>query len=263
MVKKNFSYKEYNSALNNRIDVHKKFSNFNLHNWIEKNIKIEPDQYILDMGCGNGNFINYFFSKNLNLNITGVDSNKDLLNEIKNLTNYKNLNLIHSDFDEVEIKNQKFDWILFIYSIYYSQKPIELIHKMHSYLKDNGQLVIIGPGKSNAIELDKLNKKITGLDPKPEYRVRQQRIEDEFYDICTKVFGNLNCDLNILNNKLSFPDETEFANYYWSTLLWRDSIERLNQPNEDSLKEQTLSEIKKSNNFEINKQVSTLIVKKF
>ena len=132
------------------------------------------------MGCGNGNFINYFFSKNINLNITGVDSNEDLLNEIKNLTNYKNLNLIHSDFDEVEIKNQKFDWIFFIYSIYYSQKPIELIYKMHSYLKDNGQLVIIGPGKSNAIELDKLNKKITGLDPKPEYRVRQQELKMSF-----------------------------------------------------------------------------------
>ena len=28
-----------------------------------------------------------------------------------------------------------------------------------------GHLVIIGPGKSNAIELDNLNHKITGLDP--------------------------------------------------------------------------------------------------
>ena len=28
----------------------------------------------------------------------------------------------------------------------------------NTYLNDNGQLVIIGPGKSNAIELDKLNK---------------------------------------------------------------------------------------------------------
>ena len=55
----------------------------------------------------------------------------------------------------------------FVYSIYYSQKPKELIEKMYSYLKNNGKLVIIGPAKSNAIELDNLNKKITGLEPKP------------------------------------------------------------------------------------------------
>jgi len=262
MSKKNFSYKEYNTALNSRIGVHKKYSNFNLHDWIGKNFKIKFDQFILDMGCGNGNFINYFFSKNLNLKITGVDSNKDLLDDINNPSNGNKLNLIHSDFDEVEIKNQKFDWIFFIYSIYYSQKPEELIQKMYSYLKDNAQLVIIGPGKSNAIELDKLNKKITGLDPKPEYRERQKRIEDEFYDISRKIFGETNCKLNILNNKLSFPNEIEYANYYWSTLLWRDSIERLQQPSEEELKKQSLIEIKKQNNFVINKQVSTLLVKK-
>ena len=38
MSNKNYSYKEYNSALNSRIDVHKKYSNFSLHAWISKNI---------------------------------------------------------------------------------------------------------------------------------------------------------------------------------------------------------------------------------
>jgi ubiquinone/menaquinone biosynthesis C-methylase UbiE len=258
----NYTYKEYSNALNSRIDIHKKYSNFNLHEWVKKNIKIDPGQSILDMGCGNGNFINFFLLNNPDLKITGVDTNNDLLNEIKNTTNNKSLKLIHNDYDNFELKNQKFDWIFFIYSIYYSQKPKELIKKMYSYLKNNGQLVIIGPGKSNAIELDKLNKKITGLDPKPEYRERQKRIEEEFYELSKEIFGKSNCDLNILNNKLSFPNEIEYAEYYWSTLLWRDSLERLNNPNEKKLKEKSLIEIKNSKNFVINKQVSTLIVKK-
>tara|TARA_Y100000996_G_scaffold307438_1_gene244190 strand:+ start:221 stop:1006 length:786 start_codon:yes stop_codon:yes gene_type:complete len=260
MSNTNYTYKEYNSALSSRIGVHKKYSNFSLHDWIKKNCNIQNNQSILDIGCGNGNFIEFFLLNNENLEIVGVDNNLDLLNEIKK--KFNNIKLIHSDFDEVEIENPKFDWVFFIYSIYYSQKSKELIKKMYSYLKDNGQLVIIGPGKSNAIELDKLNKKITGLDPKPEYRERQKRIEEEFYELSKKIFGKSNCDLNILNNKLSFPNEIEYAEYYWSTLLWRDSLERLDNPEKKKLKEQSLIEIKKLNNFVINKQVSTLLVKK-
>lgn len=260
MFKTDFTYKELNSALSNRIDIHKNFSNFNLHQWIKTNCKIANNQSILDMGCGNGNFVEFFLSNNQTIQIVALDNNLDLLNEIKK--KFNTVKLIHSDFDEVKIENQKFDWIFFIYSIYYSQKPKELIEKMYSYLKNNGKLVIIGPGKSNAIELDNLNKKITGLNPKPEYRIRQQRIENEFYKLSKEIFGNSNCSLEILNNKLTFPSEIEYADYYWSTLLWRDSLERLNNPNEKNLKEQSLIEIKNSNNFVINKQVSTLVVKK-
>tara|TARA_Y100000816_G_C26073312_1_gene564767 strand:- start:710 stop:1495 length:786 start_codon:yes stop_codon:yes gene_type:complete len=261
MSNTNYSYKEYNSALNNRIGIHKKYSNFSLHNWIKKNCNIQNDQSLLDMGCGNGNFIEFFLSNNQNIQIVGLDNNLDLLNEIKK--KFNTVNLIHSDFDEVKIENQKFDWIFFIYSIYYSQRPKELIEKMYSYLKNNGQLVIIGPAKSNAIELDNLNKKITGLDPKPEYRERQKRIEEEFYGLSKKIFGKSNCNLNILNNKLTFPNEIEYAEYYWSTLLWRDSLERLENPDQDKLKNQSLTEIKKLENLIIHKQVSTLIVSKF
>ena len=255
MPSNGYKYKEYNSTLNSRIDIHKKYSNFNLPEWIKKKFKIQSNQSILDMGCGNGNFIEFFLSNYQNLEIIGVDLGSDWIIKKKN----KNVKLLHSDFDDVEIKNKKFDWIFFIYSIYYSQKPKELINKMYDYLRNDGFLVIIGPGKSNAIELDKLNKTITDLDPKPGYGERQKRIEEEFYQLTTEKFGKVNCNLEILNHQLSFPNENEYANYYWSTLLWRESLERLKSPNIDELKKQTLNEIK---NLTINKQVSSLVVKK-
>ena len=215
------------------------------------------------MGCGNGNFLDLFLKMtNKKCEIYAVDKNEDLILEAK--SQYRNENIIFevNDFDKVNIENKQFNWIFFIYSIYYSQKPQELISKMHSYLNEGGHLVIIGPGKSNAIELDNLNHKITGLDPKPEYRERQKRIEDEFYKLSKEIFGKSNSELNILNNRLTFPNEIDYANYYWSTLLWRDSLERLESFDEKKLKEKSLIEIKNLNNFIINKQVSTLIVKK-
>ena len=262
-MKKNFSYVEPKNSLDNRIRAHLSFSNFSLHEWIEKNLNISSGDKILDMGCGNGNFLDLFLKMtNKKCEIYAVDKNEDLILEAK--SQYRNENIIFevNDFDKVNIENKQFDWIFFIYSIYYSQKPQELISKMHSYLNGGGHLVIIGPGKSNAIELDNLNHKITGLDPKPEYRERQKRIEDEFYKLSKEIFGKSNCELNILNNRLTFPNEIDYANYYWSTLLWRDSLERLESFDEKKLKEKSLIEIKNLNNFIINKQVSTLIVKK-
>ena len=63
------------------------------------------------MGCGNGNFVEFFLSNNQNIKIVGLDNNLDLLNEIKK--KFNTVKLIHSDFDEVKIENQKFDWIFF------------------------------------------------------------------------------------------------------------------------------------------------------
>ena len=261
MSNKNYSYKEYNDALNNRIDIHKKYSNFNLHGWIKQKFKILPNQSILDMGCGNGNFINFFLSLTNNLEIIGVDNNRDLLNELQRDLKIPNVSLIHEDFDNFKISNKKFDWIFFIYSIYYSQKPEELINKMFNLLKKSGSLVMIATGKSNAIELDKLNKNVTGMDPKPEYTERQQRIENEFYKIAIKNFKEENVSLEILNNFLNFPDANDYAHYYWSTLLWRDSIERLQSPDLNVLKNETLNKIQLLTNLKINKQVSVLVAK--
>ena len=48
MSNRNYTYKEYNSALSSRIGVHKKYSNFSLHDWIKKNCNIQNNQSILD-----------------------------------------------------------------------------------------------------------------------------------------------------------------------------------------------------------------------
>ena len=72
---KKYSYTEKKTALANRITSHKKFSNFDLHFWIKKNIKIKNGDRILDIGCGDGNFIKLFHQMNHGGEIIGVDKN--------------------------------------------------------------------------------------------------------------------------------------------------------------------------------------------
>ncbi len=258
-MKKKFSYEEPKNSLNNRIKAHLSFSNFNLHDWIKKNQNILSGDNILDMGCGNGNFLELFLKMNNKKGeIYAVDKSKDLISEARNKYKNENITFEVSDFDNIEIKNKTFNWIFFIYSIYYTENSDDLIKKIKSYLSKNAKLVIIGPGSGNAIEIDRLNRKVTGLEPKEEYRTRQKRIEDEFKPILEKYFGNNNINLEIINNEMKFPTREDFADYYWSTLLWRDSLERLENYDLDGLKYLTLEEISKLDSLIIKKQICSL-----
>ena len=59
-MEKKFNYDEPKNSLNNRINAHLSFSNFNLHEWVKTNQNILSGDKILDMGCGNGNFLELF-----------------------------------------------------------------------------------------------------------------------------------------------------------------------------------------------------------
>ena len=79
-MKKNFSYVEPKNSLDNRIRAHLSVSNFSLHEWIEKNLNISSGDTILDMGCGNGNFLDLFLKMtNKKCEIYAVDKNEDLI----------------------------------------------------------------------------------------------------------------------------------------------------------------------------------------
>ena len=94
-----YSYKETKSALNNRIDSHKQFSNFSLHEWISQKFNIMSGQDILDLGCGNGNFTDLFKSKiGKEGTLVGVDKNEALVEQAKakasNSTNIESIAVI-------------------------------------------------------------------------------------------------------------------------------------------------------------------------
>ena len=57
-----YSYKEVDKALENRISAHAKYSNFNLHEWLIDKFEIKQAGNILDLGCGDGNFIDLFWN---------------------------------------------------------------------------------------------------------------------------------------------------------------------------------------------------------
>ena len=56
-------------------------------------------------------------------------------------------------FDEHYVTTEKFDVILMVHSIYYSSNPIEVIIKAASFLKPDGQIIIVVRGDRGSLEL--------------------------------------------------------------------------------------------------------------
>ena len=264
MKKKKYVYIEKKKALANRITSHKKFSNFDLHSWVKKNIKIKNGDRILDIGCGDGNFIKLFHQMNCGGEIIGVDKNDILINSARKKFKLKrNIKFIKGDFDNIKFSKKKFDCIFFIYSIYYTENSSKLILKVLNYLNEKGKLIIVGPGANNAKQIDKLNFLVTKKRPNKEYRFRQQRIEKEFYPLLKKHFSSKKVNLKLINNHMAFKTDAQLADYYWSTLLWRQSLQQLRNYDLKRLKELTIKKIKYYiKNLKLKKQISILTLKK-
>jgi|SaaInlStandDraft_7_1057024.scaffolds.fasta_scaffold57041_2 SAM-dependent methyltransferase len=261
-MKNKYKYDEPINSLDNRISAHTNFSNFNLHSWISSKFNIKNGHNIFDIGCGNGNYTELFFSKNLgNGIIYGLDKNNDLIADAraKYKVLSKNIHFQAKDYDLVDNIDASFDWIFSIYSLYYTSDSQALVGKLKKLLKNDGSFVVIGPASDNAVDLDHFHFKVSGVHPNTEHRLRNKRIEEEFYPLFRSIFGDDNVELEVINTRMLFPTAHDYAEYYWSTLLWRESIQGLSISKVDSLRKRTLDLLSKSDEHIISKQMSCLV----
>ena len=234
----------------------------NLTNEIDSKFDIREGDNVFDVGCGNGNYVKLFFSKIKEDGlIYGVDKNKNLINEAisKYVELSKNIHFEVGNYDSINIVDVSFNWIFSIYSIYYTADSRALIEKLKDAISLGGKFVIIGPASNNGVDLDDLNFKVTGVLPNQEHIVRTKRIESEFYHLFNRIFGDDNTSLEIVDTAMNFPTIDDYAKYYWSTLLWRESIRDLSADNIQVLKDKTLAILSEHKEYKVSKQMACLI----
>lgn len=124
-----------------------------------------PDKVALDLGCGDGRFTEYLLSKGFK-KIVCVDFDYRLLvslSEFAKQNGYSdNLLLICSDITNLPLKENAFDLILSIRTLYYLNEKYEnAIKHVHSLLQQNGELIISDPNMEGfilrALVFDSLN----------------------------------------------------------------------------------------------------------
>ena len=136
------SNKTWGSFLHKENVSHKKLQNCHLKNVIEKYISLKYfSGNILEMGCGRGNDLEYFLSRNMNFNCyiaSDIGQNVRLLN--KKILHQK-VYFLNADNHSIPIENESFDLVYSFGSFHHCKNFKEVLIEAKRLLKINGNLV--------------------------------------------------------------------------------------------------------------------------
>ncbi len=109
-----------------------------------QNLPMHKNAAILDLGCGTGLELEYYFAQNPTARVTGIDLAPGMMNALKEKFPDKNLHLILGSYFEVPFGVGQFDGAVSVESLHhFTQKAkIPLYTKLHTALKDGGWFIL-------------------------------------------------------------------------------------------------------------------------
>ena len=197
-------YQETTNDLATRIDIHTKYGDRNIDQWMWDLIQLQPDNKILDAGCGSGkqcfSYHSYLHGK---AEIIGGDVNPNLLNQAKeeNERKHTGIKFIDLDFNkQFPLENDTFDFVSCCFAIYYALDVPFTISEMHRVLKSGGRLFTTGPMPQNKQLFYEIIKEATHkpIPPMPG----SSRYSSEFLSTIQSLFAKV--DIQIFENPLTF-----------------------------------------------------------
>lgn len=137
-----YGYYDINSYLKTEYKF-KETEKFIIKHFKKKNNKSYD---LLDLGCGNGNFINFVKKIFTNWNFTGVEYNKKLFSVCKNrLGKHKNIKFINLDILKTFNDKKKYDVVILngVLGIFNEIHAKKLIYKILNLTNNKGEIFII------------------------------------------------------------------------------------------------------------------------
>ncbi len=100
--------------------------------------------HVLDLGCGTGLELEFYFKLNPSAIITGIDLSLGMLDSLKSKFPDKNIHLIHGSYFDVALCEGKFDCAVSVESLHHftKEEKISLYAKLNNSLKPNGYFVL-------------------------------------------------------------------------------------------------------------------------
>jgi ubiquinone/menaquinone biosynthesis C-methylase UbiE len=221
------SYREKQDRLAVRIRAHKMFANFDIDEWIDEFVARRPRRSILDLACGNGNHLGLYLKHvGAEGSVSGIDREASLVDEARaRYADAANLDLrVGSMDDPLPYPDESFDLAFSNFAIYNATDPHFTLSELRRVLKPGGELVLIGPTRNNAYEIYEYNERLTGVAIDPITMIRTDRLRQEIEPVVRQVFGDAREE--VINSRLTFPDQDEFIRYYTSTMLYEEGAEK-------------------------------------
>lgn len=104
----------------------------------------EPAAEILDLGCGTGLELEYYFALNPTARITGIDLTEGMLDVLKSKLPDRELTLIQGSYFDVPFGEDRFDGAVSVESLHHftKEEKVPLYSKLHRALKDGGYFIL-------------------------------------------------------------------------------------------------------------------------
>lgn len=103
-----------------------------------------PEGHILDLGCGTGLELGYYFARCPESAVTGIDLAPGMLGALKEKFPDRNLTLINGSYFEVPLGEECFDAGVSVESLHHftAEEKLPLYRKLHAALKEGGFFIL-------------------------------------------------------------------------------------------------------------------------
>ena len=99
---------------------------------------------VLDLGCGTGLELGYYYALNPTARVTGIDLSEGMLGELRRKLEGRDITLIHGSYFDVPLGEDEFDAAVSVESLHHftSCEKAALYGRLHKALKDGGYFIL-------------------------------------------------------------------------------------------------------------------------
>ena len=103
-----------------------------------------PQGHILDLGCGTGLELNWYFAANPTARVTGIDLSEKMLAELARKFPDRELELIQGSYFALPLGENRFDGAVSVESLHHftQAEKIPLYTRLHDALKSGGSFIL-------------------------------------------------------------------------------------------------------------------------
>jgi ubiquinone/menaquinone biosynthesis C-methylase UbiE len=118
---------------------------FSMSNKILANlIHLQPNQSLLDVGCGTGIFLEIFAKKIRGAKLYGVDISPEMVSVAKNkFRNYPNIKIVRGSVSKLPYEMNQFNYVVCANSLHHHPDSEKSVREMVRVLKRGGKLLIL------------------------------------------------------------------------------------------------------------------------
>jgi ubiquinone/menaquinone biosynthesis C-methylase UbiE len=214
-------YRDRGAAeLDHRQSANAKFAQIDLVAEIVKRAAPVIGSRILDVGCGNGEFVAAFANA---VGPGGVAVGIDFAAPAVALCLAKQLRACVADACALPFAHETFDAITCNYAAYYFGDIAAAIRAWRDTLVPNGVAVVSGPAAGNNSELYRFHHAVTGQEPSDADLMATGYVATVIGPLAPACgFSVLACD--DLENPVRFPNAEDFVRYWSSTSLFARTV---------------------------------------